>query len=392
MWRVAFRSPLKLSAMLIIVACAAYILSGAFLFKSGFEAAVARGMGRLGADLMVAPQGVDIPLQKGLLGGAPVSFALPPGMEKRIPSLAGIERVAPQYFLASAAASCCEAGNLLLVGFDPVRDFTIFPWLKEISPRPLAENEILVGGAVMKAPGAKLRFYNHTFTVAARLEKTGMGYFDNAAFIPLAGVAQMERSARDTGGAPLHVPWGRPSILLVKLATTVRPAAVGMRVEQQNPEVKAYRIPELFRQGRERMREMSRFLLPFSALVWATTMAIGAAAQFIYWRERKSTLALLRIYGMTRTSVLAMCGTEALLLTLAGLSIGGLGAYFTLKIFSGYFALVLGFPLLLNQAVVVTSALPALLLLFVATTLVQTLTIMGLFLAKEPFELLRGEG
>lgn len=392
MWRIAFRSPLKLSAMLILVACAAYILSGAFLFKCGFETAVARGIGRLGADLMVAPQGVDIPLQKGLLGGAPASFALPPDMEKRIPSLVGIERVAPQYFLASAAASCCEAGNLLLVGFDPARDFTVFPWLKEISPRPLAENEILVGGGVMKAPGAKLRFYNHTFTVAARLEKTGMGYFDNAAFIPLAGVAQMERSARVTGGAPLYVPWGRPSILLVKLAPQISPADVGMRLEHQNPEVKSYPIPELFRQGRERMREMSRFLLPFSALVWVTTMAIGAAAQFIYWRERRSTLALLRIYGMARVSVFAMCGTETLFLTIAGLSVGGLGAYFTLKIFSGYFALVLGFPLLLNPAVVATSALPALLLLFVATTLVQTLTIMGLFLAKEPFELLRGEG
>lgn len=392
LWRLATRSPLKLFAMLGLLAIVSFLLSGALLFKGGVEMATAKGMGRLGADLMVVPKGVDVPLQKGLFGGVPASFSLPRGLEEQIAVIPGVERTAPQYFLSSAQASCCETGNLLIIGFDDKKDFTIIPWTKGPAVRNVGENGVLVGGAVMKAPGATLRFYNHTFTVAEMLEKTGMGYFDNSAFIPLDEVARMEVSSRSPGAVPLDVPWGRPSVVLLKLSHSARPDEVAAQIQRLSPEAKILTISELFWKSKQRMSHMSRLLVPVVLTAWVVAIAITLSAQILYWSGRKQNLGLLQALGMSRPAIAMFFAGEALILATAGMAAGALAAFGSLRMFAPYINVVEGLPFLLDFTVIAAGNVHQMLGVFMTTALVQTLIIIGWMLRKEPYVLIRGEG
>jgi putative ABC transport system permease protein len=377
-------------SLFAILTAAAFLLAGGIFFKCGVEGAVAKSSGRLGADLMLFPKGADLQLQQGLIGGVPVRFALPEGIEGRIAGIPGIGQIAPQYFLASAMTSCCETGNLLLVGFDPKRDFTVLPWLKDTIRTPFAKDDILVGSGVMKGKGASLLFYNHSFTVAERLERSGAGYFDNAAFIPLSGLRAMEEKSM-TGPARLKVMWGKPSILLVRLASGANLESVVEKVRQLEPGVNVAKIPELFRKGREKALSVTGFLPWLLFLVLFIVTTIVTAGEFIYWRGHGRMLALFRLYGLSRRTILVLSGSKSLLLAVSAMLCGGSVAYAMLRLFANYCNVVLGIPFLLTPGIAIDAAIPPMTMLFVITTLCPALLVVVLFLRKETYDLLRGE-
>ena len=386
--RMTLRSPARLAALLGIFCCAGFILCSGILFTRGVNAAIARGSGRLGADLMVVPPGADVPLERGLIGGVPVTLRLPAGVEKRVAAVPGVAVAAPQYFLASARASCCESGNLLLVGFDPSRDFTVLPWRGRGGDAKPAGDDILIGGAVMRGAGATLRFYNHLFTVGGRLEKSGLGYFDNAAFIPLEGVRRMEQSSRIPPAVPLHVPWDEPSLLLVKVARGASPEEVAGRLRTEVPLAEVRTIPELFRRSRVRLERIEGALPLVGAVSGLLAVTLAVAAQAMALRSRRQSLGLLQCFGMTSGRITALVAGETLLLALAGLVAGGGGAWGMLLIFSGYIEVVLGFPLLLEPAAL-AAALPALALVLGAVVLCTALPLALVLARREPYDLIR---
>lgn len=386
--RMTLRSQARLGALLGIFCCAGFILCSGIFFTRGVNAAIARGSGRLGADLMVVPTGADIPLEKGLIGGVPVTLRLPAGIEKRVAATPGVAVATPQYFLASAQASCCESGNLLLVGFDPSRDFTVLPWRGTGGDGKPAGDTILIGGAVMRGAGATLRFYNHVFTVGGRLEKSGLGYFDNAAFIPLEGVRRMEQSSRLPPAVPLTVPWEEPSLLLVKVSRGASPDEVAGRLRSEIPRAEVRTIPELFRKSRERLERIEGGMPAVGAVSALLAVVLSVTAQAMALRARRQVLGLLQAFGVDRWRITFLVAGETLLLALAGLAAGGTAAWGMLTLFSGYIEVVLGFPLILELSAL-AAALPALAAVLGAVVLGTAIPLAVVLSRREPYDLIR---
>ena len=324
MLKMIFRARLKLCALGALFGVIAFLLAGTALLRQAVEEAAAVWSKRLGADMMVIPAGNESRLEQGLIGEAPVRFSLPPGTEAAVAALPGVLRAAPQYFLTSARDSCCELGSLLLVGFDPARDFTVRPWLQGNRGIQPGDGDVLIGGGVMKGRGASLRLYNRTFTVAARLEKSGMGYFDNAVFIPLQGVAAMEQASRGAGKVPLTVAWGRPSLILVQLAPQVKVRETADFLQQRVPGVQVLTISGLFREKREKMARLAAVQKPLATAAWLFALTAGGAAQLLYWRERRPTLGLLQAWGCSKRAILATTSLETLLLANGAVSAAGI--------------------------------------------------------------------
>lgn len=391
MLRMTFRSPLKLCALCLLFAVIAFLLSGVTLLGNSVEEALATVGKRLGADLMVVPAGTEIRLEKGLIGGLPIRFSLPEGVESAVASMPGIRLVAPQYFLSSAKASCCETGSLLLVGFDPARDFTVRPWLQDDAGESLRGESVLIGGGVMKGKGASLRLYNRTFTVAGRLEKSGMGYFDNAVFIPLEGVAAMERSSRSAGAALLAIPWGRPSLLLLQLAPQIKAQEAAELLQQRIPAVRVLTIPELFREKREKMARIAGLQPLLVAAAWLLALVAGGALQLLYWRQRRPLLGLLQAWSWRRRDIVLFFGLEGLLLSLTGMVTGSIGALLLLRLFAPSFAMVLGLPLLPAGAFPDIAGMIWLWLVFAGAMATLTVLVLLYLLRHEPAELMRGD-
>ena len=388
--RMTIRAPLKLYAFSLLLIVIAFLLAGVALFGSGLAEATSGSAKRFGADLMVVPAGAETPLGAVLIGGVPLRLLLPDGAEASVAVTPGVRMTAPQYFLSSAQASCCEAGNMLLIGFDPQKDFTVRPWLPTGELKTLAGGDVLVGGGVMKGTGADLRLYNRLFRVAARMEKSGLGYFDNAVFIPLAGVAAMERSSRGSGAVPLTVSWGRPSMLLLQLLPQTDMRETAASIEKRVPGVRVLTIPELFREKRELLKRIADVQIPLSVAAWIAAMAAGGAMQFLYWRGRRPTLGLLQAWGYGKGFILLLFSMETMLLSLAAMVAGSLVAFLLLRLFAAYFAVALGLPLLLGTAAAAAAGIPWLCLSFAVVMAGETLAIILFLLRHEPADLMRG--
>ncbi|HZV81352.1 MAG TPA: ABC transporter permease, partial [Geobacteraceae bacterium] len=299
-WRMSARAPFRLAALFLLLALVSFFLTGAELLQRGMGEAADRGAKRLGADMMVVPSGAEIQVDRGLFGGAPVRLALPRGVERAVAASRGVKAVAPQYFLFAANSPCCDTGELLLVGFDPARDFTVLPWLRSDKGSFDDDRSVVAGGVVRKAKGAELRIYNRHFTVAARLEKSGLGYFDNAVFIPVAGLAAMEQTSLQGGAIPFKLPWDRPSILLVLLSPGVDPEGTAAMLEQQVPGIRVLTMPQLFREKRDRVTKLAAWSTPLAVTSWLLAMLAGLAVWFPWWRERRPLLGLLQVCGIGR--------------------------------------------------------------------------------------------
>lgn len=385
------RSYLKFSALGILFALISFVLTGTLLLERVVAETVTTGAGRLGADLMVIPAGVEIPLGNPLIGSLPVRRSLPAGIESSVAAIRGISQSAPQYFLTSASDSCCDTGELLLVGFDPARDFTVRPWLKGDGRDNPGGEEVLAGGGVLKWRGAQLRLYNQVFRVVARLDKSGVDSFDNAVFIPLSGLAAMERASGSRGAVQLKVPWGRPSMLLVKLSPGVEAKRTAALLEQKYPGVQVLAMSGPLKEKRDEMVGFAALLAPLVLLSWLLAITAGGAVQFLYWQERKPVLGLLQAWGWGRRHLFFFFGLEALILSLLGIIAGSMASLLLLRYFSSALAAVTGLSILTGYGSSLSiSGLFGLWGEFAGAMAAEAIIILLFFIRREPAALMRG--
>ena len=101
------------------------LFCGSFLVKS-LNGGMQSLANRLGADIIVVPQGYDSKIESALLRGEPNSFYFKLEVVDRLKKIEGIERASPQLFVATLSAGCCSF-PLQVIGIDFDSDFTIKP-------------------------------------------------------------------------------------------------------------------------------------------------------------------------------------------------------------------------------------------------------------------------
>ena len=345
--RMAVRPPGRFCTRMLLLIIVSFFLSGALLLVRGMEEAADRGARRLGADLLVMPQGGDVVSpETPLLGAVQIRATLPGGVDAALAGMPGIVEVAPQYLSVSVADPCCDAGDLLLVGFDPSRDLTVLPWLRPGSTLPGDRDSSLVGWKVLKATGATMRFHGQPFRVAARLDKSGMSRFDTAVFIPFDGLRAMERSSGQGHVAPFSVVWGRPSLILARLAMSVNPREVAHTLENRFPGTRVVTAPEAVREQRQRLERIARNVRTVLLVAWPVAVLTGALLSGLVVRDRRRSLGLLRMFGCGRMLILLLFGAEAGILTLMAMAFGNIGAYAVLRLLAPVLTELAGLPLL----------------------------------------------
>lgn len=388
-WRMALGSPLRLAALFLLLAALSFILTGVELFQAGMGEAADRGAKRLGAEMMVVPAGAEIQVGRGLFGGAAVRLTLPQGVTELVTATPGVTSVAPQYFLFAAKSPCCDTGELLLVGFDPDKDFTVLPWLANARGYNGGDRSVLAGGSVRKGVGAELRIYNRLFSVDGRLEKSGLGYFDNAVFIPTAGLAAMERTSLQGGAIPFKLPRERPSILLVRLSPGTSPERTAGMLERELPGIRVLTMPQLFREKRDRVAQLAAWRVPLTVAAWLLATVAGCAAWLPWWRERRPLLGLLQVCGFARGAIVRLFAVEALLVSMAAMAIGGVLAWLLLDRAAPYLVTLLELPLRIDGSALYRATAPRLWLLFTGTMTLEAVCLYCLLLRREPAELVR---
>lgn len=339
------RKPFRSFVTIAIVALAAGTLFSATLLIGSVQRSLDVGMARLGADLMVVPEGYQEVGQNALITGAPTSFYMDHSILDKVRDIQGVSQATPQLFIESMISSQCCSGHVQLVGYDPDTDFVIGPWLAQNLNRPLERDEVIIGSLVLANKGEQVHFYGHNFDVAGVLDATGMGT-DESVFMKMDTAYLMAKESAEVAASPLDVKPGQISSVFVKVTPGTNIDQVAQRIKVNVPGTMVITANELSRSVVDRISGFKRGFIAVDAIVWIMSLLTIAAIFSMIVNERQREIGLIRAMGGNKKFVFRLVLMEALLLTaiggLVGIFVGGSGLF----IFKTMITSSLGIPYL----------------------------------------------
>ena len=139
----------KARTLLLIAAVAigsGVVFTGATLMQS-IDRSMAVGFTRMGADMMVVPEGALTNITAALLTVEPTDLVLDADALAKA-NLASIGRSAAQKIVRVEHSGIgSHHDSVDLIGIDPARDFTVQPWLAEKLNRGLQPGDVILGAA-----------------------------------------------------------------------------------------------------------------------------------------------------------------------------------------------------------------------------------------------------
>jgi putative ABC transport system permease protein len=237
-----------------------------------------------------------------------------------------VEKTTSQLFVASLHASCC-ALPVQIIGFDQKTDFVVLPWLartNEIRGRELADSEIVIGSKIVGKTGSKLSFFGQEFTIAARLEETGMG-FDSSVFLDIRRARRL-LVLSDVVDLPVGLDKNTfVSSTLVKVrdpATAKKVVNVILQKHAIDYGLDFVLVAGMVSDIAAQLRSFSLILYGFSGAVWLLASGVLALVFSVILQERNREFALLRIMGATKADLACLIFREAFLISAGGALLG----------------------------------------------------------------------
>ena len=295
----------------------------------GIHHSLDKGLSKLGADLLVIPKESLVNLKSALLTGEPSAFYMDRAVVEKIRSLKGVKRVAGQIFLTSATGECCITGNSFLIGFNPSDDFTVLPWVeKKEKNEEFPKDGAIVGAMTMWKVGDSIRYYGVDLKVWGKLERTGLGLYDNAIFFDLDKAYEMSnKSLSDPWIQPLKPINGKISGALVQLAVGAKIPFITFSILRDTPGLKVVTTGNIQTSARQTtVAVFSGIIALILVLVLSNILMINAIFSAVV-NERKREIGIIRAIGATKADIFKLILYESTMLSLIsgliGMVIGG---------------------------------------------------------------------
>ncbi|HEY1259042.1 MAG TPA: ABC transporter permease [Stellaceae bacterium] len=317
-----------------------------FVIGWALSAGVAASLARMGADILVVPEGTLVNLTAGLLTVQPTAATLPADLAPRLTAIPGVARVARQRIVPVLV----DGHPADLVAFDPVQDFSVLPWLAAHRPGPLATDGAIAGSALAAEPGKPVTICGKPLTVYGRLGKTGVGPFDQSWFVSFEALGEIVSFCRAQGQPQPHAAAGcagdlrldRVSAFLIQLAPGAKPAAVEFALGRLSG-IRSVEGNMVLTASRQVLGSLLLGIVAFTLFQLAALSIVVALLFSAIVQERRREIGLLRAMGAGPRQVTFVILAEAAMITglggFAGLVFGAalmlgfarsLGFYFSL--------------------------------------------------------------
>jgi putative ABC transport system permease protein len=344
----SFRSGVVLLCALTIAGFSLALI----LVVHGAQDSLRLAMARLGADIIVVPQGAETKVQTALLMGNPTAVWMPQDNLKKIAALPGVAVASPQVYLSSLhGASCCSVSDMFMVAFDPATDFTVQPWLMRNLGSGLRLGETIGGTYVFGSVGdEQIQLYGYMVTLKGNLQPTGTN-LDQTLFLTMETAQEMARVSTTQAVKPLEFPSNSISAVLIKLQPGASPHEVVGRILQDVPGVSPLLGMNFFESFRQQIAGLLRALLVVLAMTSTVSLVLLALIFSMASNERRREIGVLRALGATRSFVLASLLSEAAALALSGAAIGVVLASLAVFLFRNLIIASIGVPFLLPSPI-----------------------------------------
>lgn len=360
----------RTAGLATLVALLAFVMLAGALVVSSLQNGLNSLEARLGADIIVAPDTAKshVDLEEVLVEGVPAQFYMDAGYVDKIAAREGVEKVSPQYYLATVKAGCCTM-PVQIIGFDPETDFTVQPWIARTFGGQLSDEDVVVGCNISGSLGSTIQLYGVTCNIVSKLEETGTA-LDNAVFATNKTVQDLIKAAVDRGFPPdAHAdPAEVISTVQVKVADGYNVEDVAGDIKLHVRGVTAATTKTMTSGVADSVAGASRVVGVMIAVIWVMAAIILVIAFTISGKHRTREFAVLRVIGASRKDLSGIVMKEALVISLIGAVAGIVVAIAVVLLFNGALEGALGLPFLLPS---LTSAA-----LFAAMTLVVSV-VMG---------------
>jgi putative ABC transport system permease protein len=308
------------------------VFAGATLMRS-IETSMTVGFTRLGADLLVVPEGTLTNITAALLTVEPTDLTLGADLLDRS-KLRSVRRWAAQRIIRTQASGLGAHETVDLIGFDPQRDFTVQPWLEQRLNRDMRRGDIIVGARRDLPLGSEVLLFGRAHRVYGKLGRTGVGTHERGVFMTFDTMRDLADGIRlSTGGTPAALEPGRVSGFLVELAPGATSLQARFAILSNLAGVKVVTGESMLsgiRQGLAALIDgmLILVLLAFVSIALMITVIFSAIVA-----ERRHELGLLKAIGARRLQLIGMILLEAVLATGVGGVVGVVTGVLVLRLY-----------------------------------------------------------
>jgi putative ABC transport system permease protein len=325
----------KARSLLLIAAVAlgsGVVFTGAVLMQS-IDRSMAVGFTRLGADLMVVPEGALTNITASLLVVEPTELVLDADALARA-RIASLGRIAAQKVLRvehSGIGSHHESADL--VGFEPAQDFTVQPWLVEKLNRPMQQGDVILGAARDGVLGSQLLIFGKPHIIYGRLGRTGVGTHERGVFMSFATLDALGETIGGHGTKPAVLAPGKVTGFLAELAPGATPLQARFAILSNVKGVKVVAGDTTLSGIRQGLAALLDGIVALMVLMFASTALMVSVLFSAIVTERRAELGLLKAIGARRGQVLGVMVAEAVLATGIGGILGVVLGVLTMRLF-----------------------------------------------------------
>ena len=305
---------------------------------------------RLGADLLVVPEGYENQVQAVIMSGQPNYFYMDKEVEQIVASVSGVAAVSSQFYLTSLSESCCDF-PIQLIGFDSDSDFVVKSW----TGKNIKNTEgVLFAGAGVPIENECVRFFGQSHQVSSILAKTGSG-MDYAVYTDKQTLQSIFEDARAKGFA--FVSDGdvnsKISTVLVKLDEGAKIDSTILKIKMAVPGVKVIESDRMLKNNGKTLSGLLTFLYALVAVFMVVTIFTLAFVFSLSINERLKEFSILRTLGATRKKLSAIVVLEAVSLGSAGGLAGIILSSLIVFPFNALIAQNISLPFIVPQAEVI---------------------------------------
>ncbi len=344
----AFRSWVVLICALLV---AGFSLATVLIIR-GAEDSLRLAMNRLGADVVVVPQGAEVKVENALLMGTPASFWMPAAHIKAISSISGVSVASPQVYLSTLHdVACCAVDDMFLLAYDPATDFTVEPWLESRLGSGLSVGECIGGRDVFVPPGETyIKLYGYDLTLKGNMEPTGTN-LDMSMFLTVDTAREMARTSLTLAAEPLEVPVDQVSAVMVKVAPGNDPVRVGQDIARIIPGVTPLVGLGLFDAFRKQISVLQRGMVALLGVTTGLSLLLLGLVFSMVSNERRREIGVLCALGASRSYIFRTLITEAATLAILGGLVGVSLAALVTFLFGNLLVKSLGVPFIYPEPV-----------------------------------------
>ena len=318
-WMNLVRKPGRTIALSLLTAFLALAVFGGSVVVLSLRGGLQSLEARLGADIILVPSEAQskVSFQNMFLQGTTGAFYMDASVLGKALEVEGVEKAAPQTFLASLKADCCSI-RIQVIGIDPALDFTVQPWISRSLSREMGDMDVAVGCKVEAGMGETLRIYDQSCRVAARLEPTGTG-LDTAVYCNMNTMNALLQAAEEKGVSH-RIESGDSviSAVYVKVKDGADIDAVNSRLNGHLRKVTAVRTRSMITGVSDSLAGISRTVTVLIGAVWMLALVILLLANVLIIRERTREFAVLRLVGASRGMLSRMVRAESAMCGLLG--------------------------------------------------------------------------